>query len=94
MTTTTEKEKSNGIIRFTGEDESKFPGWKKWAKARLFRLETSGTEKKALGAELFGLLEPDSLAFEAVKDISEDVLFSEAGVKALWTMLEERFPEK
>ena len=47
----TEEQKTSGVIRFSGVGETKYPGWRRWAKARLHRLTKQGLDDDALGAD-------------------------------------------
>ena len=87
------------IIRYSGRDDEKYPGWKFWARAYLrkrkkFDYEGNWENEEDLVADLVTLIEPDSPAFEAIKHLKEEVLYVTGGLALLWETLDTRFPEK
>jgi hypothetical protein len=99
MAQDTQDGRSGGVIRFSGDKEEKYPGWKVWANAHL-RKKTSYDDmglidnEGFLAAELVTLLQPDSEAFNAIKHISEDEKYGIGGYRLIWAALDQRFPEK
>jgi hypothetical protein len=81
------------VLRFDGNDESKYQGWSKWARGRLRKLSKAGLEDDQLGNELLLMVVPNSLAWDAVKDIPDLDIDSEDGVNLLWAALDGRFPK-
>ena len=79
---------------FDGEDEAKYAGWKKWAKAKLRVMTLRGLDPAALGSELVTHIVPDSTAWEAIKDIPEAEYEAEGGEEVIFKALDERFPVK
>ena len=81
-------------IRFSGKDESKYPGWRRWAKAKLNRLRRQGLDEEGLASELVTWLEPDTPATDAIKELKDEQLFSSEGEALIWEKLDERSPLK
>ena len=77
-----------GVPKFHGGDETKYPGWKLMARARLFKLsKMKDFDPTTLGSELLLMLEVDGPAYDVVKDVDETTIRGEAGAEALWTLL-------
>ena len=74
------------VEKFTGMDESKYPQRKIWAENYLFKLEKRGFPADALGAELVGLLPPDTPAFEVIMELKQEDIRSDGGDKLIWTL--------
>ena len=75
------------IKMFDGEDEAKYPAWRKWARAKLRVLKLKGLDEAALGSELLTYLVPDSTAWEVIKDIPEAKYECDGGEEVLFQAL-------
>ena len=78
-----------GVKYFDGEDEAKYAGWRKWAKAKLRVLSLRGLDPEALGSELVTYIVPDSTAWQAIQDIPEEEYECDGGDERLFQALDE-----
>ena len=61
---------AGAVIRFDGRDPSKYPAWKRWARAWMMAWKARGIHPASFGPELFTFLIPESPAAEACKDVN------------------------
>ena len=80
------------VIRFDGKDPSQYPGRRKWAANRIWKMWKNGTDDETLGSELLGLIIPNSPAWDVVKDISDTTIRSAEGETELWKALDAHYP--
>ena len=81
------------LKRFSGEDDDAgkmLKRWKAWALAKM--LTVKDLQKTQRGPWLFTLL--DGKALEACEHLELEALAKEDGDQQVWTLLEQRFPEK
>jgi len=83
------------VKRFTGEGTDaaeQYRRWKKWSRAYLTTQGARGTPDTAYGPLLYTLL--DGVALTAVDAVDLDDLEVSGGQHLLFSILDERFPEK
>ncbi len=67
------------VYRFSGTDPAKYKGWRKWARARLNRVTKQELATEAQASALVEVIELGSVAFQAIKEIEDDVIESVDG---------------
>ena len=83
---------SGQFKRFSGEalDGKELRKWKLWCQAKM--ASPKDLDKKQRGPWVFMLL--DGLALETVEHMTIEQLTADDGDEKIWTLLEERFPDK